>query len=196
MSNFFKFIDIFKVDFFKSYLKNVFVYCDYYQSKIDYNYIFSDSELRILYKLLFNKYFKDKKILEIGCGAGQLSIFLNLNGIKTDAVEYNSDYIKLCKLISKDFSVNFKIYEKLFYDLPDTVFNQYDCIVSADCINNVNNDLNISLSPFKNYKKLVFINGISFADHTSPEIRMKAASFFIDQKYRSLKLLNLLSINK
>lgn len=196
MMTFFDSVNNFKYAFFKSYLKYYTEPCNYYQSKIDLNFIFSDSELKILYKLLFNSFFKDKKILEIGCGAGQLSIFLNLCGIKTDAVEYNSDYIKLCKLISKDFSVNFKIYEKLFYDLPDTVFNQYDCIVSADCINNVNNDLNISLSPFKNYKKLVFINGISFADHTSPEIRMKAASFFIDQKYRSLKLLNLLSINK
>lgn len=196
MSNFFEYIDNFKVNFFKSYLKNVFAYCDYYQSKIDYNYIFSDSELRILYKLLFNKYFKDKKILEIGCGAGQLSIFLNLNGIKTDAVECNADYTTLCRLISKDFNVGFKIYEKLFYNLPYSVFNQYDCIVSADCINDFNNDLNISLLPFKYYKKLVFVNGTSFADNTSPENRMKAASFFIDQKYRSLKLLNTLSKNK
>lgn len=193
MISFFDSVDKFKTNFFKSYLKNLSVYCDYYQSKIDYNYIFSDFELKILYKLLFNKYFKDKKVLEIGCGAGQLSIFLNLNGIKTDAVDFNSNYITVCKEIQKDFNVSFTIYEDLFYNLSFEIIDSYDCIVSGDCINEVNNNLDISLQHFKKFNKPIFVSGGSFVDNTTPEQKMNSIIFFKDLEYKSL---NLIKLNK
>lgn len=191
MISFFDSVDNFKTNFFKSYLKNLSFYCDYYQSKIDYNYIFSDSELKIIYKLLFNKYFKNKKILEIGCGAGQLSIFLNLNGIKTDAVDFNINYILLCNKIQKDFNISFSVYKDKFYNLPFELINKYDCIVSADCINEVNNNLDMSLLHFKKFNKPVFINGGSFNDNTTPEQKMRAIMFFKDLEYKSIKLIKL-----
>lgn len=193
MTSFLDSIYNFQKKFFSSYKKNATFFSSHYQFKIDYNFIFSPSELKLLYKLCFNKFFKDKKILEIGCGAGQLSTFLNLCNIRTDAIDFDKRYTSLCKDIQNDFNISYMIYENIFFNLSEEIFTNYDCIISADCICNINNDLNKSLAPFKNFEKFVFVNGNSFVDFASPDIKMKSIIFFKDQEVRSLKLLKSLS---
>jgi SAM-dependent methyltransferase len=189
-ASFYDSINNFKERFFKSF-KASGSDCPFYKWRINNGVIFSPFEIKILQKLCFYEIFKHKKVLEIGCGAGQLAIFLNLNGIRTDVVEFDKNYINSLKFIMNDFKLNFKIFNNYFQNIPFFEIEHYDCLISGDCKNIENNNLDKSLLNFRLFssKKFIFVNGGSFADTQDSNIRMKSIFFFKDLEYRSISRL-------
>ena len=87
---------------------------------------FWKTEVRVINTIL-EKY-KNKKILEIGCGIGQLSIFLKLNGVDVDACEIWEERIADFKYFCKTFDTDVNIHKTRYQDIDLSMYDGYIAI--------------------------------------------------------------------
>jgi 2-polyprenyl-3-methyl-5-hydroxy-6-metoxy-1,4-benzoquinol methylase len=98
-------------------------YCD----KLKRNEIFTDKELLLV--SVIQNYFKDKKILEIGCGAGQISIYLKSQNIDIEACDFTPYRQSLTQNMCQLFNINLPFYNEPFQTLD---LKKYDMIIAAN----------------------------------------------------------------
>jgi hypothetical protein len=118
-----------------------------YNDKIQKNEIFTDRELQLV--SLIKNYFSDKKILEIGCGVGQISIFLKLCNIDIEACDFTPHREGLTKQMCETFNINLAFYNKPFQELN---LEKYDLLIAANVRSPKNNFLNDKII-FENFLK-------------------------------------------
>lgn len=116
------------IEFYKNKNRSVVI-----ESKGLYN-IFWNTELRVIETVL-NRY-KNSKILEIGCGIGQLSIFLKLNGIDIDACDICSKRVEEFKYFCNIFNTTIDLYQEQYQNLN---IDNYDVFLAINIKNSVNN---------------------------------------------------------
>lgn len=107
-----------------------------YHDKLKRNEIFSDKEILIV--SVIKNYFKDKKILEIGCGAGQMAIYLKLNNIDIETCDFTPYRQSLTKQMCDYFNVQIPLFNEPFQSLN---LSKYDVIVAANIRSKKNNFL-------------------------------------------------------
>ncbi len=107
-------------------------YCD----KLKRNEIFTDKELLLV--SVIQHYFKDKKILEIGCGAGQISIYLKSQNIDIEACDFTPHRQSLTQHMCQLFNIDLPFYNEPFQNLD---LKKYDIIVAANIRSPRNNFL-------------------------------------------------------
>ncbi|MBI2031145.1 MAG: class I SAM-dependent methyltransferase [Candidatus Levybacteria bacterium] len=107
---------------------------DYYLSNC--STITNEGQISNRFKKLFNpiKNFNHKKILDLGCGNGDLSIYLGKMGAEVVGIDYSKDAINLAK---KKLSVAGKIEGKVKFYIQDAKKikykkNEFDIIVAID----------------------------------------------------------------
>lgn len=125
--------------------------------------IFWETELLIINTIL--KTFKTKKILEIGAGIGQLSIFLKHSGIDVEACEICNDRAIDFMYFCKEFETNVKLYQEPYQLLN---LDKYDVLVGVgigNTVNNLNKDINL-LENLNNNKKIIYIEPFGYEDNT------------------------------
>jgi ubiquinone/menaquinone biosynthesis C-methylase UbiE len=83
-----------------------------------------------------------KKAADLGCGTGNDSIALSLNGLKVDGFDISNSMIKTAKINSQKYTVNTKYYNKSIDGIPSNFYNKYDIAVSlGNSIANVEKEL-------------------------------------------------------
>lgn len=105
-------------------------YCD----KLKRNEIFTDKELLLV--TVIQQYFKDKKILEIGCGAGQISIYLKSQNIDIEACDFTPHRQSLTQHMCQLFNIDLPFYNAPFQNLD---LKKYDIIIAANIRSPKNN---------------------------------------------------------
>lgn len=105
-----------------------------YHDKLKRNEIFTDKELLLV--SIIENYFKDKKILEIGCGVGQISIYLKTQNIDIEACDFTPHRQSLTLSMCEFFSVNLPFYNEPFQNLN---LQKYDMIIAANIRSPKNN---------------------------------------------------------
>lgn len=105
-----------------------------YYDKLKRNEIFSDKEILIV--SVIKNYFNDKKILEIGCGAGQMAIYLKLNNINIETCDFTPYRQSLTRQMCGYFNVEIPFYNEPFQNLD---LNKYDVIIAANIRSSKNN---------------------------------------------------------
>lgn len=83
-----------------------------------------------------NDFFKNKKILDIACGQGQLSDLLQSNGAKVEAFDLGENLIKIAR--DKNKNINYKIADAQDFAKHYTIFDQ-DFLTQNQDIVNLNN---------------------------------------------------------
>jgi len=92
-----------------------------YSSKLKVNKIFSNKELLLI--SIVRNFFKNKKILEIGCGAGQIAIFLKILGFDVEVCDFTPDPQCLFTDMCDAFDVNIPMHKAKFQNLDLSNFN-------------------------------------------------------------------------
>lgn len=111
-----------------------------YHDKLKRNEIFSDKELLLV--SIIKNYFRDKKILEIGCGAGQISIYLKSQNIDIEACDFTPHRQSLTLSMCEFFNVSLPFYNEPFQNLN---LEKYDMIIAANVRSPRNNFINDKL---------------------------------------------------
>lgn len=111
---------------------------DFYMKKLHRCLAFTQWENYVADYIL--TYFKDKKILEIGCGAGQLSIYLKLKGVDIECCEVAESRYELASIMNKYFDANLTIFQKKYQDFSIEELLKYDLLVGCDITNTLNNN--------------------------------------------------------
>ena len=100
--------------------------------KIGYNQYYygpyspPESELKLLDNV------KNKKVLELGSGAGQNSIYLALHGAEPTAYDISTEQIKFGKSLAKKAGVKVRFIVGSFEELPKNLkLNSFDLVVSS-----------------------------------------------------------------
>lgn len=107
-----------------------------YHDKLKRNEIFTDKELLLV--SIIENYFKDKRILEIGCGVGQISIYLKTQNIDIEACDFTPHRQSLTLNMCEFFNVNLPFYNQPFQELD---LKKYDMIIAANVRSPKNNFL-------------------------------------------------------
>jgi len=127
-------------------------------------------ELEVRFKELI-KYFKIKpgqKVLDIGCGRGEMVIFSAKNGAKAIGIDYSKNAIDLANLAKS--KQPFKIRERIKFKVMDAknlLFNEseFDLIILTDVVEHLYpEELEIV---FKEIKRVLKNNGL-LVIHTAP----------------------------
>lgn len=94
---------------------------------------------------VMNKYAKAGKLLDIGCGTGQLVIEAANNGWKSVGIDYASSMIEICKLNAGVDNKRIEFYCASIFDY-DVLESEYDVISAQGLIEYISHDeLNILL---------------------------------------------------
>jgi SAM-dependent methyltransferase len=94
---------------------------------------------------------KSDKVLEIGCGSGQTSLFLSLNNRTVTAIDYSKPSLELVKAASQKLKCSVKtIYADATQELPFKD-NEFDVVFQAGLLEHFDKDERIRL--LKNWGK-------------------------------------------
>ncbi len=103
---------------------------------------------------------KDKKILDVGCGKGDLSLYLAQQGANVIGIDLSKNFIDLCKARLKelDLKIDFRVMNA---QVPDFEDNTFDIIVGSRIIHHLpDNDIF-----YRECKRLLKNNGfVSFIE--------------------------------
>jgi ubiquinone/menaquinone biosynthesis C-methylase UbiE len=88
---------------------------------------------------LFLKMLNGKKILEVGCGTGNLLRLLSNNNLDLSGTDYSSDYLAYAK--NKSPTINFFQGDLLEPYLWKKYENSYDSIICSEVLEHITNDL-------------------------------------------------------
>jgi ubiquinone biosynthesis O-methyltransferase len=92
---------------------------------------YQEGRLRLLNH--FTEGLKNKKMLEIGCGMGGLSVILAKKGCDITALDFNLDYLEITKLRASRYNLNLNLINSTAENLP---FNDksFDIILCYDVL--------------------------------------------------------------
>lgn len=79
---------------------------------------------------------KNKKILDVGCGRGDLSLYLAQNGAIVTGIDLSKNYIDLCDIRSKENNLNID-FMVMNAQVPDFEDNSFDIIVGSRIIHHL-----------------------------------------------------------
>lgn len=92
--------------------------------------------------------------VDLGCGTGNDSIALSLNGLEVDGFDISRDMIKQAKINAKQYNVKINFYNKRIDKIPITFHNKYELAVSlGNSIANV--EKNLLMPSFKKVYNLL-----------------------------------------
>ncbi len=154
-----------------------------------------DSSKKILMEELL---FKNKKVLDVGCGNGWFSIWADRNGCSVDAIDPSAAQIKDCKDKDKTNKINFMVagaenindlnncYDLIFFfnslhHIPDTMMEK-----SIKCSKN-KMDINGSIIIIEPIAKGNFHNFVKYIDDET-SVRNKAYKTIINCKKYNLEI--------
>ena len=129
--------------------------------------IFDNKEILILDTILSK--FKNKKILDIGCGIGTLSIFLKINGVDVEACDVWKERAEDFKYFCNQLDTNINIHEKPYQVLD---LNSFDVLVAVNIPSTVNDfkkDIKL-LTELNNNGKHIYIEPHSYESSRSSSI--------------------------
>lgn len=111
----------------------------------DYTYPVGYHRLRILKKILKDYDLKDKKVLDIGCGGGDISFYVASRGAFVDGVDMSSSMLKIVnerkRDLPKEEQERSSFYQMEFHDIPEKIENtQYDYIIAFGLIGYLESD--------------------------------------------------------
>jgi len=156
----------------------------YYKRRIERENIFSYTEFLLLDFIL--AHLPGKKILEIGCGVGQLSIFLKLRGIDIEACEVHEPRFYLASKIKTFFRSDVTIYNKKFQDLD---LDKYDVLCGGDIISDYCNfkEDKVILDNFTKENKFILIDGDQYGLENKTIKDEIKSEYFNKQRLKAIK---------
>lgn len=122
---------------------------------------FWKTEIRVINTVL-QKY-KDKKILEIGSGIGQLSIFLKLNGVNIEACEIWDERVSDFKFFCNTFNTEVKIFKDQYQNIDLNLYDGYIAVNIRNKSNNFEKDISL-LEAIARDDKFIFLEPFSYED--------------------------------
>ena len=145
-------------------------------------YSFTDASARVFLLSFFLKNFKDKNILDVGCGIGGTLKLLDKLGATTKGIEPSKNYS-----IFNQRVLNLDV-KTAFINDYNSKKNKFDLITLFDVIEHVENPLNV----MRHLKSLLKTDGTLF--FTTPHIKRSNSSVIFQQSH--IYLFSLHSINK
>lgn len=126
----------------------------------------------------FNKDFKGKKILEIGCGSGNNFEFYKSMGLNIYGCEVDEKIINLLKnkIVSLNISADLKVGFNINIPYPD---NFFDYLVSWNCIHYENNERDIKKA-IEEYARVLKPGGRLIVQTSGPKNYIKEGGKYID----------------
>lgn len=159
---------------------------DYYIKKLFRCITFSQWETFVADHIL--TYFKDKKILEIGCGAGQLSIYLKLKGVDIECCEAAHSRYKMASIMSEYFMSGLTIYEKKYQDYTLDDLLKFDILIGGDITNTLNNNFMEDKKILDNFlndsNKFILFDGSRYNYCLNDYEKYDMENFFLKEKDR------------
>ena len=153
----------------------------------DYNYPVGKRRLDLLKRLLRGKELAGKKALDIGCGGGDISLYLASLGMQITAIDMSDTMLKTASTRAQEQSLSDKIqfYKENLMELSNNVnSSKYDLIVAYGLIGYLPSDdvfFNI-VNPLLNHGGTVIVsvrnrlfNMTSISSNTQKEIEKNAA---------------------
>jgi hypothetical protein len=116
-----------------------------YRAKLKVNKIFTNKELLLI--SIVRNFFKNKKILEIGCGAGQIAIFLKILGFDVEVCDFTPKPQCLFTDMCDAFEVNIPMHKTKFQNLDLSSFN----LLCSGNIRSPSNDFSLDKLLFKQF---------------------------------------------
>lgn len=110
-----------------------------------YTYPVGYHRLRILKKVIKRYNLKDKKVLDIGCGGGDISFYMASKGAFVDGIDMSSSMLKIVTerrdSLPKEEQERLSFHQMEFHDIPAKMGNKkYDCIVAFGLIGYLESD--------------------------------------------------------
>jgi len=81
---------------------------------------------------------KKLNILDIGCGAGTLALYLSSKGHNVTGIDISTQAIKACKVSAKNLNLNTKFYNKDF--MSNDLKEKYDLVIFSEVIEHLPDD--------------------------------------------------------
>ncbi len=82
--------------------------------------------------------FKDKKILDVGCGSGNLSFYLAHRGASVIGIDLSKNLIDYCKNIAKNQSINIE-FKEMNAQIPEFNDETFDIVVGFRALHHLPN---------------------------------------------------------
>ncbi len=111
----------------------------------DYSYPVGYHRLRILKRILKDYKLKDKRVLDIGCGGGDISFYLASMGAIVDGVDMSSSMLEIINDRKDSLSIEeqdrLSFHQMEFHDIPNRLGNlQYDYVIAFGLIGYLESD--------------------------------------------------------
>lgn len=111
----------------------------------DYSYPVGYNRLRILKKILGKYNLKDKKILDIGCGGGDISLYLVSQGAVVDGIDMSESMLQVANerrnLLVESEKKKIKFWKANFTELDDGIKDKkYDFVIAFGLIGYLESD--------------------------------------------------------
>lgn len=161
----------------------------------NYNYPVGMHRLRLLKKIISKYDIKQKKVLDIGCGGGDISFYLASQGALVTGIDMSDSMLATCEKRLKDnyseFSNSLKFYKENVKQLNERITKEkYDFIIAFGLIGYLDSDDDFFkiVTPILNNNGKIIIscrnelfNMTSISNNTKREIKNNNANKLIDE---------------
>lgn len=116
-------------------------YEEFHKTTLSQTHIISRNNFtyRIILNVISKYLERPKKILDVGCGAGTLSIYLASEGNDVNGIDISSNAIKRCKESARHLKIKNILFEKM--NFPNQVPSlKYDFIICSEVIEHLKDD--------------------------------------------------------